>query len=329
MGKKTGRVRFGRIKKVLLWLLAILAVVLCVTTLLHATYFKAKRQAIQPYGQLVPVFDGMMHVYSQGTGKETVVLLPGMGVALPSADFGPLARRLSKDYTVVVIEYFGVGFSSTSKRERNSANYGEEIRAALAEAGYKPPYILMPHSISSVYSEDYAQRYPEEVKAIISLDGTSTAYYAKTPAIVGALLPIAKVQQALGVTGLLGPLVTNKPQALGLGYTEKELDDMLTFSGFSLNDTVLNQIAQSAECIHQTMQTPYPREVPYFKIIASKTYETANKQLPYSPQQYQEEHLKRLGPQAQYTILEGSHFIYQTNVERIAQITKDFLASIK
>lgn len=32
-------------------------------------------------------------------------------------------------------------------------NYMEEIRTALSMAGMKPPYVLMPHSVSGVYSE--------------------------------------------------------------------------------------------------------------------------------------------------------------------------------
>lgn len=33
----------------------------------------------------------------------------------------------------------------------------------------------MPHSISNIYNEYYASKYPEEVEAIIYLDGTSTS----------------------------------------------------------------------------------------------------------------------------------------------------------
>jgi len=106
---------------------------------------------------MVPVYDGQMHVYKMGSGKETIILLPGMGIALPSADFGPLMRQLSEKYTVVCVEYFGVGFSSQTQRTRTCENYVEEIRTALKSSGIKAPYILMPHSISSVYSETMLQ----------------------------------------------------------------------------------------------------------------------------------------------------------------------------
>ncbi len=313
----------GWFRRIVKWIFLLILLVLVISTILHATYFKWQRNALKPDGLLVPVFDGTMHLSSIGDGEQTIVLLPGMGVALPSADFGPLMRELGKTYTVVALEYFGVGFSSTTKRERTTANYVEEIRTALKAAGFTAPYVLMAHSISSLYAEYYASAHPEEVRAVISLDGTSSAYYAKTPGFVTALLPIAKVQQTLGVTALLGPLVTNRKQALALGYTQQEIDRMLVFAGFSINDTLLEQISQSGEFVAQTQKLAFPSEIPYFKVIAKDTYEKPNKQIPLSNKEYQEQHLARIGAHAEYEILEGTHFIYQTNVQRIASIVNE------
>ena len=109
--------------KVLVIILITVIVLMTGGAISHAVYFKRKKDMIKPYGQLVPVFDGQMHVYSMGSGQETVVLLAGMGIALPCADFGPLMRTLSKKYTEVCTEYFGVGFSSSTRRERTCDNY--------------------------------------------------------------------------------------------------------------------------------------------------------------------------------------------------------------
>ena len=316
-GKKI-MIIFGRI-------VAVIVVLMLTGAILHATYFKGKLEQIKPYGQLVDVEDGQMHVYSMGNGEKKIVLLPGMGVGLPSADFAPLMRKLSEKYTVVTVEYFGVGFSSETSKPRTSENYVEEIRAALSQAGFKAPYALMPHSISSVYSEYYAAKYPKEVEAIISLDGTSTAFYAEMPAIVKSILPIAKFQQAVGMLSVIAPLTANKKQLLSAGFTEKEISDILTFAGFSINNTVLEQIQSSSEFIKQTMDLPFPESVPYFKVISKKTYETPNKQLKMTPQEYQNEHLERIGKHVKYEILDGTHFIYANNVDRIAEITDNLL----
>ncbi|HWP68065.1 MAG TPA: alpha/beta hydrolase, partial [Rectinemataceae bacterium] len=89
------------------------AIVLCmlIGVIIHATFLKGDFGRIKPYGRLVNVGGGEMHVFSMGSGEKTIVLLPGLGVSLPSAEFGPLMRKLAEKYTVVCVEYFGVGFS--------------------------------------------------------------------------------------------------------------------------------------------------------------------------------------------------------------------------
>lgn len=308
-------------------IIAVLAVCILAGTILHATYFKNSKEKIEPYGQMVDVYDGQMHVCKMGIAKDTIILLPGMGIALPSADFGPLMRQLSDTYTVVCVEYFGVGFSSQTQRARTCENYVDEIRTALKTTGIKTPYTLMSHSISSVYSEYYASKYPNEVKAIISLDGTSTAYIgADMPGFVKSLLGVAKFQQTIGFTSIAALLAVNKGKLLSIGYTEKEISDLIIFAGFSMNDNILDQIACSANYIKDANKLPYPDNVPYFKIISRKTYETKTSQIKITPQEYQEQHLARIGDQAKYEILDGTHFIYLNNIDQISKITDAFLS---
>jgi len=84
-------------------------------------------------------------------------------------------------------------------------------------------------------------------------------------------------------------------------------------------------MANSSEFIKQTMDLPFPKSVPYFKIISKQTYETPNKQLKMTPQEYQHKHLERIGKHAKYEILDGTHFIYLNNVDRITEITDNVL----
>lgn len=319
-------VKIGKkVLKVFGIIIAAIAIFSLIGAVLHATYFEAKYEQVKPYGQLVDVEDGQMHVYSIGNGEKTIVLLPGLGIPLPSADFGPLMRKLSEKYTVVCVEYFGVGFSSGTSRPRTTENYVEETRTALRQAGHQPPYVLMPHSISGVYSEYYAAKYPTEVEAVISLDGTPTQYYEAMPALIKSVFLVMKFPQAIGATSLLGILTTNKPRLLSLGYTEREINDAITMTGFSMNATLIEQMSNPSEFIKQTKDLPFPESVPYFKIISRDTYEKPNPQLPTTPQEFQHKHLERIGAHAKYVILDGNHFIYLNNIDRIAEITDDFL----
>lgn len=315
-----------RFLKVLLFIFIVIVIFNIIGAILHVTYFKNKVESITPYGDMVAVYDGQMHIYSMGEGDKTIVLLPGMGVALPSAEFGPLMRELSKKYRVVCIEYFGVGFSSETNRERSIDNYVQEIRKVLDLEGIKPLYVLVPHSISSVYSEYYVSKYPNEVESIISLDGTSTAYYQELPKFVNKLLGVAKLQQNSGFSSIISLLATNRKDLLSKGYTEKEINDMIYFSGFSVNNNLLSQMANSAQYVKDTMDLAYPNTIPYFKAISKQTYETKNSQIKISPQEYQMEHLKRLSNNVDYEILEGNHFIYLNNVKKISEIVDRILS---
>ena len=333
MNKKSSDARIKKPKRggrkimtVVLIIIGIIVVGTAAGAVYRAAVVKPRKERIQPYGRLVEVEGRLMHVRSMGDGPDTVVLLPGMGVALPSADFAPLSRALAIKHTVVTVEYFGTGFSQTTDRPRTSGNYVEEIRAALAKAGYAPPYVLMPHSISSVYAEHYASTYPEEVKAVISLDGTPTVHYAPLPSVMKLALSVGKFQQAAGTTTVLAALTANRKSLRAAGYTDEEIDHLVAFAGFALNDTLIQQILNSAEFIRETMALPFPATVPYFKIISKQTYETPNKQLPMSPQDYQHKHMERIGPHARYEVLEGSHFIYQKNFDRIARIPDEEIA---
>ncbi len=97
-------------------------------------------------------------------------MLSGWGTNSPIDDFYPFYTRLCEDYKVVVLEYFGYGNSDITDQERNNENMVQEIRTALNKLNIEPPYILMPHSMSGLYSLYYANNYSSEVSAIVGID---------------------------------------------------------------------------------------------------------------------------------------------------------------
>ncbi|MBU3128376.1 alpha/beta fold hydrolase [Clostridium tagluense] len=299
----------------------ILGVIVCLNIIgfaINKIFFSNELEAVSPYGQMVEIKEQKMHVYSMGDGEKTFVLLPGFGVSLPSADFGPLMRELSKEYTVVCIEYFGIGFSDKVDTPRTNENYTEEIRTALSLAGFKAPYVLMPHSASGIYSEYYAAKYPDEVSAIIMLDTTSTAKTG-TGNPPKFLFGIAKLQQACGLTRING--LMHPSQKSENGYTEKEISDYKLFAYYVLNDTIINQSYRMLENIKEVNAIGFPQEIPVLKLISSQTEKKAGAE-------YQINHLNRLGAKAESRIIDCSHFIYQTNVTDISDAVITFLEKI-
>ena len=299
-------------------IVAVVVVVNLVSLAINQLGFRHELDGRQPYGQLMAVDGRFMHVYAMGQGPRTIVLLPGYGVPLPSADFGPLMRALSASYTVVCVEYFGVGFSDQTTTPRTNENYVQEIRSALDAAGFAPPYLLMPHSASGIYAEFYASTHPEEVSAIIMLDTTSSA--TMPAAVPGFVYGLAKVQQAIGLARFVNPLIVRS--TLGLtaehGYTTQEIADYTAFMNHSTNDTTIDQMARLNDNIRAVMGMAFPGTVPVLELASSETVKRMG-------EAYETDHLRRLGSGARLTILDGTHFLYHGGVQPIVDATEAFL----
>ena len=145
----------------LLFLIAIVSVLI---------YFFSNKNPTQSYYKSIEINGKTMKAEVGGSGNKTIVMLSGWGTDSPIDDFYPLYKKLIKDYKVVVIEYFGYFGSDLTEEERTNKNMVEEIRTALKELNIEPPYILMPHSMSGLYSLYYAGKYPSEVSGIIGID---------------------------------------------------------------------------------------------------------------------------------------------------------------
>lgn len=124
----------------------------------------------KPLGKMVEVDGHNMCLYTEGDGKHTLVFLSGAGTASPILDFKSLYSLLDEDYRIVVIEKFGYGFSDIVNTERSFETILRQDREALSKIGVKAPFILCPHSMSGLEAILWAQKYPEEVEAIVGLD---------------------------------------------------------------------------------------------------------------------------------------------------------------
>ncbi len=275
-------------------------------------------QKIKPYGKLVQTSHGRMHLYDMGSDNEqTIVILPGLGDALPCADFGPLMRDLSEKYHVVCVEYLGVGFSDPTDTPRTNENYVSEIREALRAFECTPPYILMPHSCSGVYCEYYAAKYPEEISHMIELDCTSTAL-DRNPASPDWVYSLSRFMQTCGVTRLTNTLMKPMQQKIN-GYTTKEQNDYLIFSYHSITPALRNQNKELYSCLKETQALPYPDSIPTLKLISQQAVKTFG-------QGYQTKHMKRLGSNAKEALVYGSvHMMHQKHHETIAEEVTKFI----
>ncbi|WP_255259751.1 alpha/beta fold hydrolase [Lentibacillus sp. CBA3610] len=159
------RKRFKRLMLIIFTgIISIFVLILSVSFINHKIQLSKEEELFAPTGQLVEVNGRQMHVYTEGNGEETLVFMSGGGTSSPVLDF-------------VVIEKAGYGFSEVTDTDRDIDTILSETREVLLKSGVEGPYILFPHSMSGIEALNWAQVYPDEIKAIIGLDMAVPAAY--------------------------------------------------------------------------------------------------------------------------------------------------------
>ena len=209
--------------KVIFIIAAVIVLFIIVSFVRHKICSFRERKLLTPLGKLVEVNGHNMSVYTEGEGDKTLVFLSGGGTCSPILDFKSLYSLLSNEYKIAVVEKFGYGFSDVVDEQRDIDTMLSETRMALEKAGIEGPYVLCPHSMSGLEALYWAQKYPEEVEAIIGLDMAVPAYYDE----MHISIPITKLGQygaALGITRWIPGLAESDAIKAGtLSEEEKEI----------------------------------------------------------------------------------------------------------
>lgn len=166
-----------KLKKYCLAFLGFILLFLVATFIFHRISLEKEQASLTPTGKTVLVNGHKINVYVEGDGPETIVFLSGAGIASPILDFKNLLDPLSKKFKVVVVERAGYGFSEDSDQSRDVMTVLSETRQALSQAEVSGPYVIVSHSMASLESLAWQEKYPDEVKALVGLDWALPASY--------------------------------------------------------------------------------------------------------------------------------------------------------
>lgn len=201
-------------------------------------------KSFPPTGRLVDINGRAVHVYAAGQGDVTVVFAAGWKIPSPYVDFYPLWSELAGQARAVVYDRPGYGWSQVSEAPRSIDTICGEVHALLEASGEKPPYVLVGHSIGSLEMLRFAQRYRDEVRGIVLIDGSNPDMYAH--AIDAPLLLRVRVAlfnafidfaNATGLSRLLFHVVPGFYDATPLGAARNGLRG--TPAEFKVLDTAL------------------------------------------------------------------------------------------
>jgi pimeloyl-ACP methyl ester carboxylesterase len=301
-------------------IIALLGILAC-GAIGNAAITRAERRANPAPGAMVEVDGGKMHVYTEGRGAHRVVLLTGFGSPSPVVDFGPLAKTLSRDYSVTIVEYLGYGWSDRTSRPRTSENIVQETRKALKKAGFAPPYLLMPHSMSGIYALRFCLDYPEEVEAVVALDTTlpEQGKYDNSS-------PMPAIYSFLRASGIVRVATLFNKSLMSYSkehYSDEELGAIDRMASWNLyNRTILDESAAIGANCRELIGATYPRNIPVATVLASRTIEAAPRIFPGIDWKAGHAAQVECNVAGEIYVLEGSHNIYLGNAERIAEIVR-------
>ena len=166
-----------KLKKCCLGFISFILLFLVATFIFHRISLEKEQHSLTPMGQLVLVNGHQMNVYVEGDGPETIVVLSGAGIASPILDFKNVSDSLSKRYKVVIVEQAGYGYSDDSNHSRDVMEVLSETRQAFSQANITGPFIILSHSMASLESLAWQEKYPDEVNALIGLDWALPSSY--------------------------------------------------------------------------------------------------------------------------------------------------------
>ncbi len=136
---------------------------------------------LPPLGGLYAPRDRRLYLHRAGTGKPTVVFLPGGGMF--GLGYFNVHTRVVEFTTSAVYDRAGTGWSDAVPLPRSAEDVVEELRTLLRAAGLSGPYLLLGHSLGGLYARRFAQLVPADVAALLLLDPAHEDYPAHEPEI--------------------------------------------------------------------------------------------------------------------------------------------------
>ncbi|MGH4121228.1 hypothetical protein [Clostridium sp.] len=192
----------------------------------------------------------------------------------------------------------------------------KEIRTALKELKIDGPYILMPHSISGIYSMYYAINYPKEVEAIIGID-MSTPNQTKNHKNAN-MSPDLTLLNTFGIVR-------------GITYLLPSVDDGINKNNYYSSEQVkINKIATAwnssnisviNENTEQLYDVKYPNKLPVLSFLSTDSVHSNKEWLPLHKQLISNSDIQKI------EVLSGNHYLHWTNADKIVKVSNEFIST--
>jgi pimeloyl-ACP methyl ester carboxylesterase len=164
------------------------------------------KRKYSPPGKMVDVGGHRLHLYCTGEGARTVVLEAGLGGGV--LDWSLVQPEIAKTARVCAYDRAGTGWSDAGPEPRDSRQIVNELHTLLQNAGLKPPFVLVGHSIGGVNAQLYASLFPDEVAGLVLVDSSHENQFSRKelPGYSAAYSLLIKLLAPVGVGRIIAGL---------------------------------------------------------------------------------------------------------------------------
>ncbi len=360
------------VKKIVLWIvtavLAALFIFVAWTCIYHIIRSSSELAALKERGFYNPVSVGdyslNVAMFGSDNPKHTIVAMAGLGMGDCSVAMRQMTALLEEENLVVFVDRAGYGFSDDTNNEMTLEYIVEDYRKALSNAGLEAPYILLPHSIGGAYANYWSSIYPEEIEAILFVDGSQLNEDAFSDEPTCDVTLCDRFMAVLAKMGFSRYVLRDYFYHYPDNYSEEEqyLGDALTYMTLD-SIAPVSESALLAENAQKAFNWIVTNDIPKLYICASWGIKTEadlieanrwiNRQIeindldiPPRALEYPDEavqeilgtfeksrqdiiypYAERMG-NCQVVCLAGDHMIYEQNPDECSRIAVDFINSL-
>jgi pimeloyl-ACP methyl ester carboxylesterase len=194
------------IRKIIVGTAALLAVAVLSGAATEAVIRFQVRREFPVAGRLVEVGGRKLQLDCRGSGSPTVVLESGLDLT-GSLSWSAVQDSMAATTRVCSYSRPGIIWSDRNKEPFSSARNATRLHDALERAGEKQPFVMVGHSIGSLYVARYTELYGADVAGIVLVDGSHPDQFERQEKAVGKSIKPPAALFSLGSklsrTGLL------------------------------------------------------------------------------------------------------------------------------
>lgn len=281
------------------------------------------------YKKMVPVYEEQnkfMNSYVIGEGSKTIVILSAFGSQSPIVQYKTLFNDLKNDYRIVVVEYFGYGYSMSIKEPRINENFASEVKKMLELREIYGPYVLVAHETSNMYAMKFQEMYPDLVQGIVSIAGLYPAeiedeFRAKQIKSNISNVNITSIFELTGferIASYVSPktFYIDKMKAMSDVFNKEDISVYRNRIGSQyLSRTMVREINKLEDNMNEMKNYKYPEYLPVLELLDSESVKI------YSYDKENENSKINL-----YDLANG--VITNPNIQRVQEIEGDYMLQL-